>query len=47
MFQRILIPLDGSARAELIFGHVSRILRREDSQVILLRVVTIPDTCPY
>jgi nucleotide-binding universal stress UspA family protein len=43
MFQRILIPLDGSPRAELILGQVSRILRREDSDIILLRVVTIPE----
>jgi len=38
MFERILIPLDGSARAEVILSQVSRILRREDSEVLLLRV---------
>lgn len=39
MFERILIPLDGSPRAELILGQVARILRREDSEILLLRVV--------
>ena len=39
MFERILIPLDGSPRAEVILAQVSRILRRQDSEVLLLRVV--------
>lgn len=39
MFERILIPLDGSPRAEVILGQVARILRREDSEILLLRVV--------
>src|SRR6185295_1012964 len=42
MFSRILVPLDGSPRAELILSQVGRILRREDSEVLLLRVVDIP-----
>jgi nucleotide-binding universal stress UspA family protein len=42
MFERILIPLDGSARGELILSQVGRILRREDSQVLLLRVLDVP-----
>ena len=42
MFDRILIPLDGSPRAELILGQVARILRRKDSELLLLRVVEIP-----
>src|SRR4026209_14201 len=42
MFERILVPLDGSPRAELILAQVGRILRREDSEVLLLRVVDIP-----
>jgi nucleotide-binding universal stress UspA family protein len=42
MFERILIPLDGSPRAELILEQVERILRREDSEIILLRVVELP-----
>lgn len=47
MFDRILIPLDGSARAELILGQVERILRREDSEVILLRVVDLPEVSRF
>lgn len=43
MFERILIPLDGSPRAELILRQVSRILRRQDSEVLLLRVVDLPE----
>jgi hypothetical protein len=33
MFERILIPLDGSPRAEMVLGQVARILRREDAEV--------------
>ena len=43
MFERILIPLDGSPRAELALGQVGRILRREDSEVILLRVIDLAE----
>lgn len=39
MFDRILVPVDGSMRAELVLGHVGRLLRRKDSKVLLLRVV--------
>jgi len=39
MFERILIQLDGSARAELILTQVGKVLRREDSEILLLRVV--------
>jgi len=39
MFERILIPLDGSARAELILTQVCKVLRREDSDILLLRAV--------
>jgi nucleotide-binding universal stress UspA family protein len=42
MFRRILIPLDGSPRAELILAQIARILRREDSEVLLLRVLDLP-----
>lgn len=41
MFERILVPLDGSPRAEMIFGQLSRILRREESELALLRVVDV------
>jgi nucleotide-binding universal stress UspA family protein len=39
MVERILIPLDGSPRAELILGQITRILTREDSEILLLTVV--------
>ena len=42
MFERILVPLDGSSRAELILSQVARILRREDSEILLLRAVHVP-----
>jgi len=45
MFERILVPLDGSPRAELILSQVGRILKREDAEVLLLRIVIpIPDS---
>ncbi len=43
MFERILVPLDGSPRAELILSQIARILRREDSEIVLLRVIDIPE----
>jgi nucleotide-binding universal stress UspA family protein len=42
MFERILVPLDGSPRAELILSQVSRILHRKDSEVLLVRAVNVP-----
>ena len=39
MFDRILVPLDGSAVAESTLPWVTRILRRSDAEVVLLRVV--------
>lgn len=42
MVDRILVPLDGSDRAEEILSQVSRLLRREDAEVILSRVVDVP-----
>jgi nucleotide-binding universal stress UspA family protein len=38
MLERILVPLDGSAIAEAILVQVGRLLRRKDSEVLLLRV---------
>jgi nucleotide-binding universal stress UspA family protein len=43
MFDKIVIPLDGSPRAELILSQVAKILRRKDSRIVLLRVVDIPE----
>lgn len=43
MFERILVPLDGSPLAEQILTQIARILRREDSEILLLRVLDIPE----
>ncbi len=38
MYKRILVPLDGSTRAELILPHVEALARCFGAEVILLRV---------
>ncbi len=48
MYKRILVPLDGSARAEQAIPVAARIARALGGSVILLRVVTAPvDTGKY
>ena len=48
MFKRILVPLDGSARAEKAIPAAARIARALGGSVILLRVATAPvDTGKY
>ena len=43
MYSRIMVPLDGSERAEAILPHVVELAKRYDAQVILLQVVeTVP-----
>jgi nucleotide-binding universal stress UspA family protein len=39
MYKKILVPLDGSSRAERILSHVEDIARFHRSKVILLRVL--------
>lgn len=39
MLERIVIPLDGSLTAEAVLPHVRRILRRVESEVLLVRAV--------
>ena len=39
MYKTILVPLDGSQRAEAILPHVTEIAQQQGSKVILLRVV--------
>ncbi|MCK8602888.1 universal stress protein [Desulfoferrobacter suflitae] len=39
MYKRILVPLDGSPRAERIMPHVERLAQKFNSKVIFLRVV--------
>lgn len=47
MYNTILVPLDGSARAEAILPHVEELARRNHATVIFLQVVdpttSIPD----
>ena len=40
IFDRILVPLDGSALAEAILSQIHRILSRQDSEVLLVRAVS-------
>ena len=42
MLEKILVPLDGSPRAETILTQLRRLLRRKDSEVVLVRVVEPP-----
>jgi nucleotide-binding universal stress UspA family protein len=44
MLERILVPLDGSTRAEAILTELHVLLVRYDAEVILLRVVVPPTT---
>ncbi|MFH2066307.1 MAG: universal stress protein [Pseudomonadota bacterium] len=39
MYQKILVPLDGSVRAEKILPHVKNLARLNDAEVIFLQVV--------
>ncbi len=42
MFQRILVPLDGSARAERALPVAARLTRASGGSIVLLRAVTSP-----
>ena len=42
MYRKILVPLDGSARAECILPHVVELARVHQSRVVFLQVVAIP-----
>ena len=39
MLERIIVPLDGSLTAEAVLPQVRRILRRQDSEIVLVRAV--------
>ena len=43
MYNTILVPLDGSKRAESVLPHVEELAHRYDAEVILLRVAEPPD----
>src|SRR5690242_13573852 len=42
MFKRIIVPLDGSARAEHAIPVTARIARASGASIVLVRVVTAP-----
>ena len=42
MYDTILVPLDGSKRAEVILHHVEELAQRYDAKVIFLQVVEPP-----
>jgi len=42
MFNRIIVPLDGSKRAEQVIAVAARIAQASKGSIILLRVVTVP-----
>jgi nucleotide-binding universal stress UspA family protein len=42
MFKRIIVPLDGSNRAERAIPVAARIARASEGSILLLRIVTIP-----
>jgi nucleotide-binding universal stress UspA family protein len=43
MYQTILVPLDGSARAERILPHVEELAQRFHARVVLLRVAVVEE----
>jgi nucleotide-binding universal stress UspA family protein len=45
MYNYILVPLDGSKRAEAILPHVEGMARQSDAEVILLRVIESVPLC--
>ncbi|MBX3011851.1 MAG: universal stress protein [Caldilineaceae bacterium] len=49
MYKRILVPLDGSKRAERILPHVEELAKKFGSQLVLLQVVepTVVLAAPY
>ena len=46
MYDRILVPLDGSRLAEVALDHASELARRFNSRLILLQVVAPIETLP-
>jgi nucleotide-binding universal stress UspA family protein len=47
MYNKILVPLDGSNRSELILVHVEELARRYGAKIILFRVVRLPQMDVY
>jgi len=42
MFDRILVPLDGSPEAEAVFTPLRGLLRRKDAEVVLFQAINLP-----
>lgn len=40
MFERIMVPLDGSERAEVVLPQILRLARREDVELLLVRAIS-------
>ncbi len=47
MYKKILVPLDGSHRSEMILPHVEELANRYGAKVIFLRVVRYPQLNAY
>jgi nucleotide-binding universal stress UspA family protein len=47
MYQVVLVPLDGSKRAEAILPHVEQLARRYTAQVMFLQVIEPVSSAPY
>jgi len=47
MYKKILVPLDGSKRAERILPHVEKIAHDNDAVVVFLTVVSTPKVFGY
>jgi nucleotide-binding universal stress UspA family protein len=44
MYRKVLVPLDGSERAEAILPHVVNLAQRYQAEVLLFNVVELPQT---
>jgi len=42
MFERLMVPVDGSPLAEEVLAQLDPLLRRDDAELVLLRVVNVP-----
>jgi nucleotide-binding universal stress UspA family protein len=47
MYKTILVPLDGSERAEKILPHVETLAKHSGAKVILLRVIEAANNVPF
>ena len=47
MYQVVLVPLDGSKRAEAILPHVEELAGRHQAQVVLLQVIELVSDVSY